>query len=67
MPCQCNPAATASGVVSASCECASDDPVGACECGAAGGGGGAPRSSSLERVVMELDKRVRALETSARS
>lgn len=65
MPCQCNSAATALGVESASCECASENPVGACECGTAGGG--APRGSSLERVVMELDKRVRALETSVRS
>lgn len=64
MPCLCNSAANAPGVASESCECASADPVGACECGA---GGGAPSGSSLERVVMELDKRVRALESSVRS
>lgn len=65
MPCQCNStAAMAPEVASASCECASAEPAGACECGAAAG---APRSDSLERLVMELDKRLRALEASVRS
>lgn len=64
MPCQCN--ALTPGGVSAPCDCGSSAHAeGACECG-----GGPPtptdRGASLERVVMELDKRVRALESSPR-
>lgn len=70
MPCQCNSAtAIAPQAASASCGCGSAaEPTAACECGTAAA---SPRqidvSSGLERVVMELDKRVRALEASARS
>jgi hypothetical protein len=63
MPCQCGSTATAAGAADATfgeCGCATD-PEGACECGS-----GAPtpsdRERSLERIVMELDKRVRRLE-----
>ena len=65
MPCQCeSPATVASHADTAdrACECATESASG-CECGS-----GAPthsdRESSLERVVMDLDKRVRKLEAS---
>lgn len=66
MPCQCNATAALAPEGAGACECGiAPDSAGACECGA-----GTPtpsdRGTSLERVVMELDKRVRALETSAR-
>lgn len=65
MPCQCNAEALAHEGAQA-CECGrGPDSEGACECG-----GGTPtpsdRGTSLERVVMELDKRLRALESSVR-
>lgn len=62
MPCQCGATATVGSddTLSSSCECGTEG-AGACECG-----GGSPTPSdhekSLERVVMELDKRVRKLE-----
>ena len=59
MPCQC--ATTAFDPTRGACECATE-PGGSCECA-----GGSPmasdRETSLERIVMELDKRVRKLET----
>lgn len=62
MPCQCSNPTVASDADTAHGGCAcSTESAGPCECG-----GGAPppsdRDSSLERVVMELDKRVRKLE-----
>ena len=63
MPCQCGTTgAVAGGADSAygGCDCATESDAG-CACG----GADAPspsREASLERVVMELDKRVRALE-----
>lgn len=45
------------------CECATDSP-GGCECGSGGVPDPTDQASSLERVVMELDKRVRKLEAS---
>ena len=63
MPCQCGTTATAdteAGLAQGACECATDTGA-SCECG-----GGVPTPSdhapSLERLVMELDKRVRRLE-----
>lgn len=63
MPCQCGATATADGFIDSThsgCDCGSEG-AGACECG-----GGVPTPSdhdrNLERVVMELDKRVRRLE-----
>ena len=63
MPCQCGATATAhdeATTANGGCECGSEG-AGACECGA-----GAPTPSdherSLERLVMEIDKRVRRLE-----
>ncbi len=62
MPCQCNTTAVlAADTINASCECASA-PESTCGCGDTGAPTPSDRSSSLERVVMELDKRVRALE-----
>jgi|GEM_PF-3301073 len=63
MPCQCASTAHAHETDSASCECASTGhSAAACECA----GNESPTASesdrSLERVVMELDKRVRTLE-----
>ncbi len=64
MPCQC--AATATDVtdpsaVLSACECETESTSAGCGCG---GGGPEPSDyeTSLERVVMELDKRVRKLE-----
>lgn len=63
MPCQCGATATTGATDDPSftgCECGTESG-GNCECG-----GGSPqpsdRETSLERVVMELDKRVRKLE-----
>ncbi len=66
MPCQCgttaNVATDADTIVDSGCGCATES-TSTCGCGS-----GAPipsdRENSLERVVMELDKRVRKLETS---
>ena len=64
MPCQCNTTAVlAADTINASCECASA-PESACECGGTGAPTPSDRSTSLDRVVMELDKRVRSLEAS---
>ena len=63
MPCQCSSATATSELDTpqSACECATaPDSAGGCQCGV-----GAPTPSegaSLERVVMELDKRVRKLE-----
>jgi hypothetical protein len=65
MPCQCGATAAAEGHADPTyggCECGTEG-AGVCECG-----GGAPTPSdherSIERVVMELDMRVRKLEAS---
>jgi hypothetical protein len=59
MPCQCGSHGLAERDASSGCGCATD-PEGSCECGTA------PQASdterSLERIVMELDMRVRRLE-----
>ncbi len=62
MPCQCsNPtiAASDADTMQSACECATG--ASGCECGS---GVPAPsdQETSLERVVMELDQRVRKLE-----
>ena len=59
MPCQCGTTATVvsgADIAYSSCDCATESE-GGCECGS-----GVPPDSSLERFVMELDKRVRMLE-----
>ncbi len=60
MPCQCgSPTVATDAAVASGCECATDSTAG-CQCGS-----GAPTplgGASLERIVMELDKRVRKLE-----
>ena len=63
MPCQCGTTANADAEPDQSgCGCATEPAVG---CGCAGGvATPSDQESSLERVVMELDKRVRRLETS---
>lgn len=65
MPCQCGTTAdvaTDADIIEGGCGCATES-TSSCGCGS-----GAPtpsgQESSLERVVMELDKRVRRLETS---
>jgi hypothetical protein len=65
MPCQCGTtagAASGADAIYSGCECGTES-AGACECGS-----GTPtpsdHQSSLERVVMELDRRVRKLEAS---
>ncbi len=66
MPCQCGVTAILTGEPYTECACATD-PNADCGCGT---GGGAPspsdREIALERVVMELDKRLRRLETTNR-
>lgn len=63
MPCQCGTTSDASGVaegIQSGCGCDTESGNG-CGCG----DGPAPEAASpLERVVMELDKRVRKLEAS---
>ena len=63
MPCQCGTTADASSVaegIQSGCGCETESGNG-CGCG----DGPAPEAAnSLERVVMELDKRVRKLESS---
>ena len=60
MPCQCGSQTVASNPAAANgCECATESAA-SCECGT--GGTGSLGGSSLERIVMELDKRVRKLE-----
>ena len=64
MPCQCGTAGgVGSDAVAATldgCGCETESAAG-CECGS-GGSPPAARETSLERLVMELDKRVRKLE-----
>lgn len=66
MPCQCGVTAILTGEPYTECGCATD-PDAECGCGS---GGGSPNPSdrelALERVVMQLDKRLRALESSPR-
>lgn len=60
MPCQCGVNAIITGEEYSECTCATD-PQANCQCG-----NGAPSTSdrelALERVVMQLDKRLRKLE-----
>lgn len=62
MPCQCGVNAILTGEEYTECACATD-PKAPCECG-----NGAPspsdREVALERVVMQLDMRLRKLEDS---
>ncbi len=67
MPCQCGTTTTVAAdgdTIDSECGCA----TGSTSESTCGCGGGAPSASdqgtSLERVVMELDKRVRRLESS---
>ena len=63
MPCQCGQNAMLRGETEYSeCGCATD-PEASCECGS-GMPSARDRELALERVVMQLDKRVRALEGS---
>lgn len=65
MPCTCGVNAILTGESYTECACATD-PNARCECG----NGHAPtvteRELALERVVMELDKRLRRLENTLR-
>ncbi len=63
MPCQCGSATVGreSETPPSGCECATDS-TGGCQCGS--GSPTPPERESLERLVMELDKRVRKLEAS---
>jgi hypothetical protein len=61
MPCQCTTHATADTSLGG-CQCASESASG-CECGTEALTR-TDQESSLERIVMELDKRVRRLEAS---
>ena len=65
MPCQCaNTATDVTDPRAAAGECGCEtEPTGA-GCGCADGPQPSDRETSLERVVMELDRRVRALEAS---
>jgi type IV secretory pathway TrbL component len=63
MPCQCATTSAASSVaegIQSGCGCETESGA-SCGCGD-GPSPEAEAASSLERVVMELDKRVRALE-----
>lgn len=62
MPCQCETATVGheSEMAHSGCECATDSTVG-CQCGS--GAPIPPQGASLERIVMDLDKRVRKLES----
>ena len=65
MPCQCGTTSDASSVaegIQSGCGCETESGNG-CACGD-GPSPEAAATSSLERVVMELDKRVRKLEAS---
>lgn len=62
MPCQCDSTATAATDVDTTqggCGCQTESGS---TCGCASGPDPSDRSSSLERVVMELDQRLRKLE-----
>ena len=60
MPCQCGVNAILTGESYTECACATD-PKADCGCDSAGASL-TDREIALERVVMQLDKRVRALE-----
>lgn len=65
MPCQCKTTAAIAGDANTAddgCGCATD-VVPSCEC-ASSPVPAAERTGNLERIVMELDKRVRKLEAS---
>lgn len=62
MPCQCGVNAIITGEAYTECGCATD-PGAKCECGS-GAPGTSDRELALERVVMQLDKRLRKLEGS---
>lgn len=64
MPCQCATTATADteAGLHSGCDCGTESG-GSCEC-ASGAPTPSDHATSLERVVMELDKRVRKLEAS---
>ena len=70
MPCQCGSTATAANPADATyggCECGTDTGSSeSCECGSTPtpSDRATDRERSLERVVMELDRRVRKLEAS---
>ncbi len=60
MPCQCGtPTVVSNTAVASGCECATSSTA-TCECG--NDVPTAIEGTSLERIVMELDKRVRKLE-----
>ena len=64
MPCQCSTAAIAASETDAmrgGCECGTESSE-ACGCGSDGTPTPSDAGRSLERVVMELDKRLRRLE-----
>ncbi len=63
MPCQCGTQGLATKDADSGCGCATD-PEGSCECGSAPQAS-SDRERSLERIVMDLDMRVRRLEGSA--
>ena len=60
MPCQCeSPAATDADAAQSGCGCQTEAGS---TCGCASGPDPSDRASSLERVVMDLDQRLRKLE-----
>lgn len=64
MPCQCSTAVTSAieaDTIRSGCECATES-TDACACGSDGMPTPSDAERSLERVVMELDKRLRRLE-----
>ncbi len=62
MPCQCATTATDPGAVLSTCDCDTESTGAGCGC--AGSPEPSDHETSLERVVMELDKRLRKLEAS---
>ncbi len=60
MPCRCGVNAIITGEEYSECACATD-PQASCQCGS-GAPGTSDREIVLERVVMQLDKRLRKLE-----
>lgn len=61
MPCQCaNPTVASDAAAADGCECATDSTTG---CGCTSPARTPPEGASLERIVMELDLRVRKLES----
>ena len=61
MPCSCGVNAILTGEPYTECACATD-PNADCTCGNGGAPSPSDRELALERVVMQLDKRLRALE-----